>query len=138
MSVAAVACTTLSAKTGWDGRELLLSYEAMVVLSERSSCSFIADLKPRIPSPIPLPSSGSFFGPNTSKAIPKITNRCVGCKSPSNIETLLGVRRAACKNPCTNSSFLFLNYRQLICRNFHGFGFVDVQVCFQHFAGNAP
>src|SRR6266550_4425636 len=89
MSVAAVACTTLSAKTGWDGRELLLSYEAMVVLSERSSCSFIADLKPRIPSPIPLPSSGSFLGPNTSKAIPKITNRCVGCKSPSNINLSL-------------------------------------------------
>lgn len=26
-------------------------------------------------SPIPLPSSGSFLGPNTSKAIPIITNR---------------------------------------------------------------
>src|SRR2546425_10115286 len=61
----------------------------MVFLSERSSCSFIADLKPRIPSPIPLPSSGSFLGPNTSKAIPKIANRCVGCKSPSNITFLL-------------------------------------------------
>src|ERR1700693_3495925 len=57
----------------------------MMVLSEASTCSFIADLKPRIPSPIPLPSSGSFLGPNTSKAIPKITNRCLGCNSPSNM-----------------------------------------------------
>src|SRR5882724_2434580 len=37
------------------------------------SCSCIADLKPRIPSPIPLPNSGSFLGPNTSKAIPAHT-----------------------------------------------------------------
>src|SRR5258708_5033958 len=57
----------------------------MVLLSEGSSCSLIADLKPRIPSPIPLPNSGSLLGPNTSKAIPKITNRCVGCNSPSNM-----------------------------------------------------
>src|SRR4029077_13293956 len=43
-----------------------------------SSSVFIADLKPRMPSPIPLPSSGSFLGPNTSRAVPKVTNRCIG------------------------------------------------------------
>lgn len=42
------------------------------------SCSLMADLNPRIPSPIPLPSSGSFLGPKTSRAIPKITSRCIG------------------------------------------------------------
>src|SRR5258708_9867904 len=50
----------------------------VVVLAGLSSSVFMADLKPRMPSPIPLPSSGSFFGPNTSKAIPQITNRCMG------------------------------------------------------------
>src|SRR6516162_4540224 len=40
------------------------------------SSGLIADLKPRMPSPIPLPSSGSFWGPNTSRAIPRITSRC--------------------------------------------------------------
>ena len=44
-----------------------------------SVCSgFSADLKPRMPSPIPFPNSGSFFGPNTSKAIPKMTSKCIG------------------------------------------------------------
>src|SRR5580658_4792277 len=71
----------------------------MVVLSESSTCSFIADLKPRIPSPIPLPSSGNFLGPNTSNAIPKITNRCVGCNSPSNM------------NPPFSESFRTSQYR---------------------------
>src|SRR6266481_3481995 len=61
------------------------SQGGIVILSDGSSRSFIADLKPLILSPIPLPSSGSFLGPNTSKAIPKITNRCVGCNSPSNM-----------------------------------------------------
>src|ERR1700730_190189 len=50
----------------------------IVVLTGFSSSACIADLKPRIPSPIPLPSSGSFLGPNTSNAIPKITSRCIG------------------------------------------------------------
>src|SRR5260370_11268202 len=45
----------------------------------------MADLKPRIPSPIPLPNSGSFLGPNTSRAIPKITSRCIGWNNPSSI-----------------------------------------------------
>jgi len=49
------------------------------------SCSFKAALNPRIPSPNPFPSSGSFFGPNTSKAMPKITRRCMGWNNPSNI-----------------------------------------------------
>jgi hypothetical protein len=43
-----------------------------------------ADLKPRIPSPIPLPNSGSFLGPNTSKAIPAINSTCMGWNKPSN------------------------------------------------------
>src|SRR5579859_366465 len=41
--------------------------------------------KARIPSPRPLPSSGNFFGPNTSRAIKKMTSRWVGCNRPSNI-----------------------------------------------------
>src|ERR1700693_6000609 len=52
--------------------------ELLVVLEGFSSSAFIADLKPRIPSPMPLPSSGSFLGPKTSNAIPKISRRCVG------------------------------------------------------------
>src|SRR5208337_1400094 len=35
-----------------------------------SSFPCMAALKPRMPSPIPFPSSGSFLGPKTSKAIP--------------------------------------------------------------------
>jgi hypothetical protein len=34
------------------------------------------------------------------KIIEKIIKSCVGCKIPSNIETLLDVRRAACSDPC--------------------------------------
>src|SRR5215471_2852396 len=48
--------------------------------------SFIPSFKARMPSPIPLPSSGSFLGPNTSKAMKKITSRCIGWKRPSNIK----------------------------------------------------
>jgi hypothetical protein len=29
-------------------------------------------------SPSPLPNSGSFFGPNTSRARPKMTSKCIG------------------------------------------------------------
>jgi hypothetical protein len=43
-----------------------------------TSSPFIAVLNPRKPSPIPLPNSGNFFGPNTSNAIPKTTSRCIG------------------------------------------------------------
>ena len=57
-----------------------------------SSC-LRADLKPRMPSPIPLPSSGSFLGPNTSSAIPKMTSKCMGCSSPSSILAPLGKLR---------------------------------------------
>src|SRR5258708_38982366 len=39
----------------------------------------------RIPSPRPLPNSGSFLGPNTSSAMAKITRRCRGWNNPSNI-----------------------------------------------------
>jgi hypothetical protein len=46
----------------------------VVVVAGFSSSAFMADLKPRMPSPIPLPSSGSFLGPNTSRAIPKMTS----------------------------------------------------------------
>src|SRR6266567_2707537 len=42
-------------------------------------------LNPRIPSPKPFPSSGSFFGPKTSRATPRITSKCIGCKRPSNM-----------------------------------------------------
>src|SRR5216683_2245770 len=87
------------------------SQGGIVILSDGSSRSFIADLKPLILSPIPLPSSGSFLGPNTSKAIPKITNRCVGCKSPSNITFLLILkvrkhrsRRISDSAPCSENS----------------------------------
>src|SRR6266851_9796789 len=52
---------------------------------DSSGFSLMADLKPRIPSPIPLPNSGSFLGPNTSRAIPKITSRCIGWNNPSSI-----------------------------------------------------
>src|SRR5258708_32295364 len=60
-----------------------LSLELLVVLAGFSSSAFMADLKPRIPSPMPLPSSGSFLGPKTSNASPKISRRCVGWNSPS-------------------------------------------------------
>src|SRR4029077_11612222 len=40
--------------------------------------SFKPPFRARIPSPRPFPSSGSFLGPNTSKAIKKITSRCIG------------------------------------------------------------
>src|SRR4029077_12631441 len=43
-------------------------------------------LSARIPSPIPLPNSGSFFGPNTRRAIKKITSKCMGWNKPSNIK----------------------------------------------------
>src|ERR1700758_1389463 len=43
-------------------------------------------LSARIPSPIPLPNSGSFFGPNTRRAIKKITSKCIGWNKPSSIK----------------------------------------------------
>src|SRR5215475_13514306 len=49
----------------------------------RVSISFIAFLKPRIPSPRPLPSSGSFLGPNTNIAMVKITSKYIGCSRAS-------------------------------------------------------
>src|SRR5580658_3688711 len=39
-------------------------------------------LKLRIPSARPLPSSGSFFGPNKSRAIAATTSQCHGENSP--------------------------------------------------------
>ena len=54
-----------------------------------SIASFIPFLRARRPSPIPLPSSGNFFGPKTSKAIKKITSRWVGWSKPSNMRLLL-------------------------------------------------
>src|SRR5579885_2677106 len=42
------------------------------------SLPFMESLKLRIPSPRPLPSSGSFLGPNTSRAMNKMTSRCIG------------------------------------------------------------
>src|SRR6202020_3354368 len=49
-----------------------------VVPAGFSSSAFMADLKPRMLSPSPLPNSGSFLGPNTSKAIPKTISKCIG------------------------------------------------------------
>src|SRR3954469_2839724 len=50
-----------------------------------SSFVAIADLKPRMLSPRPLPNSGSFLGPKTSRAIPAMTNKCMGWNRPSNM-----------------------------------------------------
>src|SRR5229473_1381347 len=62
------------------------SQGGIVILSDGSSRSFIADLKPLILSPIPLPSSGSFLSPNISKAVPNRTNTRMGAQSHSNIK----------------------------------------------------
>jgi hypothetical protein len=43
---------------------------SVLVLSAGFSSPLIAALKPLIPSPKPLPSSGSFFGPKTSNQNP--------------------------------------------------------------------
>src|SRR5882762_10710777 len=69
------------------GTAQLQSLTTSVFASVGSSAAFslMADLKPRIPSPIPLPNSGSFLGPNTSRAIPKITSRCIGWNNPSSM-----------------------------------------------------
>src|SRR5579859_81182 len=48
--------------------------------------SFSASLKPRMPSPNPLPRSANLEGPKTRRAITKITSRCIGCAMPSNIQ----------------------------------------------------
>src|ERR1700687_4607263 len=71
-------------ETSADGA-VLTSVAAVVACSVEPS--FIPSFRARMPSPIPLPSSGSFLGPNTSKAIKKITRRCIGWKRPSNIQT---------------------------------------------------
>ena len=55
------------------GHASSLAMVDVVVLAGFSS-SLMAALKPRIPSPIPFPSSGSFFGPKTNRAIPTITS----------------------------------------------------------------
>src|ERR1700730_4387241 len=66
-------------------------YFLVVLYSPESACSLSITelLNPRIASPIPFPSSGNLFGPNTSKAMPKITSRCIGCSSPSPIGFIL-------------------------------------------------
>src|SRR5712692_8575309 len=38
-----------------------------------------------MPSPSPLPNSGSFFGPKTTSMIPRMSKRCIGCSKPSNM-----------------------------------------------------
>ena len=50
---------------GSSGVVLLTSVFAVV--AGPAECSFIPSFRARIPSPIPLPSSGSFLGPNTNK-----------------------------------------------------------------------
>src|SRR5712692_6090007 len=56
----------------------LVSTGAVATFAGSSDASFIPDFRARMPSPMPLPSSGNFFGPKTSKAIKKITSRCIG------------------------------------------------------------
>jgi len=51
-------------------------FEFVFVVDEAPELN--ASLNPRIDSPKPLPSSGNFLGPKTSKAIPRITSRCIG------------------------------------------------------------
>src|SRR5207247_363105 len=51
--------------------------------SDSPSCR--AFLNPRIPSPKPFPNSGIFLGPKISTATIRITSRCIGWKTPSNI-----------------------------------------------------
>src|SRR5271157_3141911 len=66
------------------------SLDSVVVLAcspEAGGLSFIPSFRARIPSPSPLPSSGSFFGPKTSRAMAKITSRCVGRNRLSSINT---------------------------------------------------
>src|ERR1043165_3591137 len=48
----------------------------------------IESRKPRIPSPRPLPSSGSLEGPKTMRQIRRTSSRCVGFKRSPNIERL--------------------------------------------------
>src|ERR1700675_627675 len=126
----------------------------MMVLSEASTCSFIADLKPRIPSPIPLPSSGSFLGPNTSNAIPKITNRCVGCNSPSNmntpfievtehLSTRLCRRRFPARETASSISGLISEQLsrqdlELFCRNGLDRVLIELQMRINHFRREPP
>ena len=56
--------------------EFEFEFELVFVVEEAPELN--ASLNPRIDSPKPLPSSGSFLGPKTSKAIPRITSRCIG------------------------------------------------------------
>jgi len=39
-----------------------------------------------MPSARPFPSSGIFLGPSRNRPATRITNRCVGCSKPSNID----------------------------------------------------
>ena len=50
-----------------------------------SGISLIADLNPRMPSPSPLPSSGSFLGPNTTALFPQ---SLTGAWVEANLRTL--------------------------------------------------
>jgi hypothetical protein len=43
-----------------------------------SSFAAMADLNPRMLSPKPFPSSGSFLGPKTRSASPNTTSMCIG------------------------------------------------------------
>lgn len=54
-------------------------------------CSFNPSLNPRMPSARPLPSSGSFFGPNRIRAINATNSQCQGENSPTKTSTQLYV-----------------------------------------------
>jgi hypothetical protein len=57
--------------------EALFSASSLL-LSVGFSSPLMAALNPRIASPSPFPSSGSFLGPKMRSAIPAITSRCMG------------------------------------------------------------
>src|ERR1700684_314281 len=135
----------------------LLSWEApgaaLPVPAGSISGSLIPSLSARIPAPSPLPSSGSFLGPNTSKAIPKITNRCVGCNSPSNMNPPLKVTEHLSTSLCrrrfrareTASSISGFIREQLSRQDLELFGrngldrvLIELQMRINHFGREPP
>jgi hypothetical protein len=61
-----------------EGNHAVLFAPSGFAFSAAFSSPLIADLNPRIPSPSPLPSSGSFLGPKMSSAIPAMMSKCIG------------------------------------------------------------
>ena len=64
------------AQLGWlEGSAALVSTGVLGLFACSAEFSFIPSFRARMPSPIPLPSSGNFFGPKTNRAIKKITSK---------------------------------------------------------------